>query len=717
MNSRHLIFGTLLLLLLGGAAAHAAGPVHWDWRGADGFRHVRLEGAALDEGGALVAGLVASPAGPSGPEVLWCLVDDGAGGYYTGSGHGGLIHHTGSDGVATEVVQVPASEVFSLAVPRVGGLLAGCGPEGQLYRISEDGAALELGKVPGGYIWDLLVDGDGETVWLATGSPAAVWKLQPDGELVQHAELEAQNVLDLAFDGAGNLLAATQGPGLVYRLSTAAAAEPRVVFEADQNEVRQLLTGPDGVVHALALQVEEQQAQPMEETPAGLLKVLNGHQAPEVPRSAIYRLEEDGLVSPVWTGDQDVMIAAWSERWGWLAGTVQEAEGARARLLGLVPPAATRQVAGWEGGDVLALLVDDQRIVAALAHSGAVRELAEGGGSHHALSRPVDAGRAVRWGRLRWQGRGATNKVRWAARVGNRSEPDATWTDWSDDWSDTDRALDMPAARYLQWRATLPRDAGATITGVSVSAWRRNMPPSISGFREEVVADMQDGSLMARNENVTQTMRSGLRVEFGKASRRDRRTTPERSDSIRPVRILSWRGEDQDGDRLAWTLAYRRAGETAWRKVLEGSPEIVASWDTSDLPDGDYDLLLTATDAPDNPAAEALSTSRKLGPLTVDNTAPRLGGLKLERTAEGIRVRLRAEDEGGVLGSALVVFPDHGRERLDPVDGICDSAREDFDLVVPWPRPERLAGQEPWRLRVEVRDLAGNLSAVEGDVR
>ena len=708
----------LVLLLTGAVAVNAAGPMFWDWHGAKDLDGVRLEGAALDADGALVRGLVARATGPAGADVYWCLADDGDGGFYSGSGHGGEIHHTRADGEVRLLAQVPATEVFSLLVPEQGGLLAGCGPEGQLYRISEDGTPLELGVVPGGYIWDLLLDPDGKTTWLATGSPAAVWRLDDDGNLAEYAALDAQNVLDLALDSEGRLLAATQGPGLVYRLSRTGDPSPRVLFEAPQNEVRQFLNGPDGAIHALALQVEEQVTTSADKEAVGMLQVLNGHKADNVPRSALYLVEGDAPVKPVWTGDVDVMIAAWSPVWGWLAGGVMDEDSQTTRLLGLLPPSGTHPVAGWIGGDVLALMMDDERILAAQAHPGAVVTLVADEGPHRALARPVDAGRPVRWGRLRWDGSGDLKGVRWSVRGGNRTEPDGSWTEWSSDWSDGDKALGLPPSRFLQWRVEFPAGSSdARVTGVSLSGWRDNLPPSIAKFREERVTKMQEGGLVPRGENVTQTMSSGLKVEFSRPSLRSLRAAPDRADRIRPVRTFSWQGNDPDGDRVVWTLEFRREEGTTWRPIVARTVDNLGSWDTTDLPDGIYRVRLTASDEADNPIDLAHRVRRELGSLRVDNTPPRVEDMRLDRADTGFRVRFRATDGDGVLGGAQVVLPDGSLQRLDPVDLICDSDREDFDQVITWPPSDRPGGVEPWHLRVEVRDLSGNLAQSEGEVR
>ncbi|MFN2371424.1 MAG: hypothetical protein ABR506_09775 [Candidatus Krumholzibacteriia bacterium] len=721
--------------LLLAAAPAAAGPLYWDWPAGQPLAGVTLDGAALDEAGHLVAGLGARRLEPAGPEVFWCLVPDGKGGVYSGTGHGGEVHHTAAGGRTRLVAQLEAAEVFSLVLRRDGTLLAGCGPEGEVLGIAPDGTVTDHGSIPGGYAWSLLEGADG-SVWIAAGSPAAVWRLAPDGSLAAVVDLPAQNVLDLAWDGQGRLLAATQGPGLVYRLDPARPDRPQLLFEADQGEVRQFLRGPAGALFVLALEVADADGEG-----GGAGRALaagsgsgrkdngnangNGHggmislrdlQFVDGPaRAALYRLDEDGLATPFWSGESDLMIAAWTERWGWVGGGVQGEDDGRAILHRLTPPAGMQPLAGWDGGDVMAILPDPRqdRLVVCEAHPGALSALSEDPpGPRAAVSSPVDAGRPVRWGRLRWEGTGQGTAPAFAVRTGNRADPDADWSPWTSPRQGRDEPVTAPPGRYLQWRVTFPEDRDARtwqVTAVSVSAWRANLPPAITAFAPEQIGAILAGGLMPRGENVTQTLRSGLRVEFSRQSALDQRADAGRAAATRPVRHFSWLAEDPDGDRLVYDLEYRRQGEQAWRPVLTGTRETLGSWDTSGLPDGLYAVRLAASDRLDNPSAEAVRVERVLAPV-VDR-------LVVERTPAGVRVRCRAEDAAGVLAGAAVVLPDGTRERLDPTDRVCDSAREEFDREIVWPRDGAAPAPDPWPLRVEVRDLAGNLGFAEAEVR
>jgi hypothetical protein len=168
---------------------------------------------------------------------------------------------------------------------------------------------------------------------------------------------------------------------------------------------------------------------------------------------------------------------------------------------------------------------------------------------------------------------------------------------------------------------------------------------------------------------------------------------------------------------LLWDLAYRRDGDQAWRDILVGRNEPLGSWDTSEVPDGTYFLRLTASDSPDNPGHLAAAASRMLGPIVVDNTGPEISRFKLEAVPDGVRLSLTATDDAGVLAGARLRLPDGTTERLDPVDGICDSPTEKFAAKVLWPRGGRDPGAVPWLFRVEVRDLGGNTTVAEGEVK
>lgn len=750
------------------APARAGGPRYWDWPEGRSFAEVTLAGAGFDTLGGLTAGPAVTVQALSGPEVVWRVAADGRGGWYLGTGHGGEIHHVAADGKTRLVARLESTEVFSLVVLPGGDLLAGGGPDGRLSRVTAAGDVTEVGRIDGSYVWAMTLQEKAGVVWLATGAPAAVYRYRwREGKLEKVVTLPAQNTMDVAFDDRQRLLAVTQGPGLVYRVAGESGAVPLLIGEIAQDEARRLLRGPQGAFHVLGLSngadalasgggEESGGAATPSPSAAGGAKAA-------APAVALYRLGVDGrgheVLSRVWAGDRDLMTAVWSPRWGWLgAGTLgtgaaetgpggadrPAAPGAdraesSAVVYRLTLPWGARPLTAWEGGDVLDLLaVDGGRataegasdvLAAAQAHPAALVLLGAGTADRFtAVSPPLDGGPGVTWGRLRWEGVEGEGAPRWSVRGGRRAQPDETWTSWSDTWTDRDHALPVENCQYLQWRVDLPRGESGRrawrVTGVSVSATQANLPPVIEDFRLEQLRGIKLGGLNG-GESIVHEYRSGLRAEFTtQDAPADGWAAPDRVDPGRAVRVVTWRASDPNGDRLEFRLECRRVGEADWRpaaapgekhEVLTGS---LGSWDTSLLPDGRYELRLVASDRPDNPGAEGRSV-RELGPLTVDNTPPELTGLEsgLTDKGAGMFIRLRAQDAASPLAGARLVMPDGTAQRLDPRDGVCDSSAESFDATVPIRRASVPDSAGPLRVRVEVRDLAGNTAGLEAVVR
>jgi hypothetical protein len=730
VRNRYLVALAVGFMLAVSGSVQAAGPVFWDWPQGRGFEELEMTGTAVDQLGQLVAGLHGRNVGPAGPEVFWTLSADGRGGAYLGTGHGGELHHLDRDGETSLITRLEGTEIFSVLPRDGGGLLVGCGPDGQLFSVDESGMAEQMGQVAGGYVWAMARRPGTQEIWLATGSPAAVYRLTPGGSLEMVQTLPAQNCLTLEFTDDGRLLLGTQGPGLVYRLDPQRARKLEVLFQAPQDEVRQFLRGPEGKLYFLTLNSSEDGQGSASGNgngknggvPASLMSFFETEPEAVVDRSALFSLDEAGGVRKEWAADLDLMIAVYSDSWGWLGGGPLDEETGFSSVYSLQDGAGHHRLARWEGGDILDLLVlpgdDSDRVLVAQAHPGNVRELGRVSGEPAlAVSPPLDARHKVTWGRLRWEGRG---KLRWSVRVGNSAEPDASWSDWTSTWGDQDRALDVESGRFLQWRVELPgqdrsSDPGPRLEQVSVSAWQDNLPPVVSSLVLEQVSDISLGGMMNGSENVTQTFRSGLKAEYSRSSQQDQRAEGARAAVTRPVRIFTWQGQDANGDRLVYSLEYAMQGQQGWRRIIEETEETIGSWDTSEVPDGRYRVRLTASDARDNPASLALSATSRAVPVVVDNTPPRLNDFRLKAVAGGFLVEFQAADAVSSLAGAVIQLPDGSRQRLDPVDRICDSREERFSARIPWPQAGKPAGPASWPVLVEVRDLAGNLAAAQGE--
>lgn len=327
------LVGLVFLTVLPGLAA-GAGPVFWDYPVTVPFERCELTGTGLDAYGRLAPGLRAEPIPLEGPEVVWCLVPDGEGGAWAGSGHDGDLWHLPRDGAPRLLARLPEPELFALATVK-GALFAGGGPDGLLFRVTTEGVTEAWADLPEQYVWALVVAPDGR-LYAAAGSPAAVYRIDGRFKATKLTELPATNAMDLAFTAQGRLLVATQGPGLVWEIDPERPAAARVLWETPQDEVRQLVAGPDGAWYALAVNqggggAESEGAftpAPAVPSPAepdtgegGYETSSDGHAArvtrgrrppdraapdfsavplPGPDRAAIYRIGGDGVVVIVW---------------------------------------------------------------------------------------------------------------------------------------------------------------------------------------------------------------------------------------------------------------------------------------------------------------------------------------------------------------------------------------------------------------------------------
>jgi len=145
-------------------------------------------------------------------------------------------------------------QVFALS-EHDGKLLAGVsGPVSKLVVLDDAGnteTILELEEVR--YIWD-IVWADDTTMYLATGTKGLVLQviLNAEGEPTVTTVLETQqsNVLCLAMDSQGRLLAGTDDDGLVYRVAFGEGAPSiSVLLDADQPEIGSIVIAEDDTIY------------------------------------------------------------------------------------------------------------------------------------------------------------------------------------------------------------------------------------------------------------------------------------------------------------------------------------------------------------------------------------------------------------------------------------------------------------------------------------
>ncbi len=84
--------------------------------------------------------------------------------------------------------------------------------------------------------------------------PGAVYRVDPtktDSKPELFFKSDEQHIRTLAWDAKGNLIAGSDGSGLVYRISP--EGKGYVLFEAPRREITSVAVGPDGTIYAASV--------------------------------------------------------------------------------------------------------------------------------------------------------------------------------------------------------------------------------------------------------------------------------------------------------------------------------------------------------------------------------------------------------------------------------------------------------------------------------
>jgi hypothetical protein len=139
-------------------------------------------------------------------------------------------------------------------------------------------------------------------------------------------------------------------------------------------------------------------------------------------------------------------------------------------------------------------------------------------------------------------------------------------------------------------------------------------------------------------------------------------------------RTITWRAHDDNGDSIRYSLAFRPNGSGKWLRLRDDLDENQFNFDTSQMPDGTYELRLVATDARDNPE-NPLTDTKEGVEFQVDNTPP-----QISFTTGGSDVVIHVTDKMSPIGRVEYSVDAQKWIRIQPVDGISDSPDETYKL-------------------------------------
>jgi len=152
------------------------------------------------------------------------------------------------------VFTTPSTYVWSVAADREGNAYLATGSPATVLRVTPDGRSTTLFASKDLTIQSVRVAPDG-TVYAATLPSGKVYKLDPkvadrndDNATVAfdpaNTPEKSKYVWDMAFDAQGQLYIATGGPAAIYRVAN--GGKPELFFKSDEQHIRSLVFDPAG---------------------------------------------------------------------------------------------------------------------------------------------------------------------------------------------------------------------------------------------------------------------------------------------------------------------------------------------------------------------------------------------------------------------------------------------------------------------------------------
>lgn len=656
---------------------------------------------------------------------LWSIAQAGGDLYAgTGAASGGsqLLRIDGKGAVSTAASFKELNVQALLPMPD-GSLLAATSPDGKVYRIAPGGgapqvvfdAALTAEKPK--YLWALALGGDGKLL-VATGAPAAIYRValgSPAAKPEVFFRSGDQHMRSMVVAPDGTVYAGSDGAGIIYRI--ARDGKPFALYAASRHEITALALDPAGNLYAAG--VGDRRPPPLPPLPASgqvgvsitvlqpgsAISATNNSLVPE--GSEIYRIAPDGTPLRLVALREDVVYSLAFRNGALFAGS-----GNRGRVyrVDTANPGSYTDIAHTEASQVTAMTQTPGGLALATANSGKVLQISDVVAANATyVSDVFDGEVATRWGRAEVTGSAAG--VDLFVRSGNVENPRDTlanlWSDWTPVRADQ-TPLPVPAARYVQWKAVL--HPGAQLRSVTMNYLPRNLPPQVDDVVVQPGARVSPPPPPSGQGTVAISFRaapsSAPPLSLGEGgpppliAQRDRNSVTAR-----------WIAHDPNNDDLMFALDFRDVHEGTWHRLKDKISERAYSFDAALLPDGDYELRVTASDAPVHSDADTLTAERISAPFTVDTTPPVPGTLSATVRNGQLHATFDATDATSPIAHAEFSLDAGPWQYLEPAGALSDSKTEHYDFTVP------VTGAGEHTLAVRVFDRNENAVSVKALAR
>ncbi len=666
----HLLIAiSVFLSLTAPLETFAGGTRMWELAGFKELDKGELDGTQVSSLGEVRLGKRAKKLNLDGVGLVWSAVRAKTGEVYLGTGYDGKIFRVRGDKVV-EIATTGQLVVTSLAIDAKGDLYAGTLPDPIVWKIKAPAEIAAKKPVEAEkwlalsedikHVWALIF-GRGGVLYAGTGPEGKLLSIGRDKKATVYLDTEEDHILSLLEKSEGKLLAGTSPGAMLLEVSGPGRATALADFDA--TEVKAIaMTGDD--LFAAVNRFSRPPAVPTKSSKNGISSSSKGtsyskkKSSRDVGDGELYHIGKNMRVEKIWKGKKSHVVSlAVTPKRMLFAGL-----GAEGKVISVDDDRVVRTELDLDERQVMTLLAGKDLDFVATGDAGSVYSVARSRKADAVyLTPPLDAKRTSSWGRLTWFSEG---KLRVQTRSGNTVRPDTNWSDWSKAIT-RGNLVSSPDARYLQLRFSWALKESATLVSAELAYKPQNLRTIITSFNPD-----------SRYPTPKKSSKKGQ----GEVSTRTVNSQPSKRNKAKLD--LSWKVSNPDKDTMRYNLWYRTVGEKLWRRITKKDKVLKDTrytWDTDTVPEGRYQLRLTADDSPDNDAREVLEDEFISVPILVDNHQPTVKGLGFRKGT----VRGSAADSFSAI-SGLEFAVDNGPWM--PVfvkDGIFDEKEEDFEFVLP----------------------------------
>ena len=734
------VAASLLALVISPQLLLAQGTRLWVQSRYDEFEKGQPGGAAIASPGYIEAGPELKSVLLTPSTYIWDVASDPQGNAYAATGSPATVLKITPQGASTKLFSSKDLTVQTVKVGPDGSIYAATVPSGKVYRIKPgqtglddstatvvfDPATVASKEKPSEpaakYIWALAFDQQG-ALYVATGGPAAIYKIDVSAA-TPHAELffesDEQHIRCLLFERNGDLIAGSDGGGLVYRIGK--DRKGMVIFNSPHREITALAEAPDGRLYLSAVGEKSKSTLPPLPvqgvavatatitivTPGSVQASSSNGLIPD--GSEIDELSPQGAPRKLWATRDDVIYALHYTPQGLLAAT-----GNRGKIYRVAEDSTWVDLARATTGQATSFAEAPGGLYVGTSNAGRLYKLDSQPQAQATYQSDVlDSGVFSQFGRLEVTAGQGTYEL--YTRSGNVENPERNWSPWQKVAAGGGNT-GIPAARFVQWKAVL--EPGARIDSVGINYLPVNIAPVVDEIAVEPGARATQSSQQSgQPQQITINLPSAQQNVLTYSN--EGSSGPLSAVKDRNAVTARWSSHDDNGDEMLYDVYVRGDGEKNWRLLRSRINERFYSFDSIRLPDGGYRIRVVATDSPSHPAGEALTGERESDHFIVDTTPPVLTGLEGTLQGNNIHASLVATDATSPITRAEYSIDAGHWQYLDPVGKLSDALTEHYDFTIPLParpaqqdEPGAVVDPHEHILTVRVYDRYDNVSAAK----